>query len=325
MLGRFQHPRTTSARTSRRSLKELGLEDVAMKNLGVTVIAIAAVVLCIRLAHLVPGATDGGGTFTNDFWLNGFFMLLGFLVTTAAVSPVVATFLEWRSNHAWRAARLNVRDRFATSLGQVADSYGKFLVTVAGGDPHGLAATFLAQTHQGLVDFFDTYESEQSAFNAEMHSAASNLRQHLLPFKRGLESTSAMVGRLRSHRLYVRDRTLNDMRALFERLPLSPTSMLARNVYFAGHDEVYFDVRLDLHLGAGVISIHRFSAITQVTLETEWARFTKACPAGEWPVSRSALTLKISEDENTQARLHAVYARGVIKEKYLADLVVSPT
>ena len=132
-----------------------------MKNLVVTVIAIATAVLCIRLAHLVPGATDGGGTFTNDFWLNGFFMLLGFLVTTAAISPVVATFLEWRSNRAWRAARLNVRDRFATSLGQVVDSYGKFLVTVAGGDPQGLASTFLAQTHQGMVDFFDTYESSR--------------------------------------------------------------------------------------------------------------------------------------------------------------------
>jgi hypothetical protein len=55
MLGRFQHPRTPSARASRRSPKEPGLEGVAMKNLVVTVIAIAAAVLCIRLAHLVPG------------------------------------------------------------------------------------------------------------------------------------------------------------------------------------------------------------------------------------------------------------------------------
>jgi hypothetical protein len=288
----------------------------------VTVIAIAAAVVCIRLVDLVPGAINEDGTFTNDFWLNAFFMVLGFLVTTATVSPIVALFLDWRSNREWRIARLNVRDRLADSLSQMLSSYRIFLRTVAEGDL-GVSMTFLAQTHQALVDFFDTYESEQSAFNAQMHSAASNLRQHLLPFKRSVESSSAMIGRMRSFRLYLGERTLDDVRSVFELLPLAPTGRLAGNTYFARHGELYLDVRLDLQLGAGVIPIHRFAALTLATLRLEWASFLRACPAdGD---STPPLTMQLEEDEDTQARLHAAYVRHHIKEKYIADLVVEAT
>jgi hypothetical protein len=294
-----------------------------MKYLGVTAAAILAAALCIYLAHLVPGATDSDGRFTENFWLSGFFMVLGFLVTTAAVSPLVALFMEWRSNRAWKSARVNVQDRFANSLTEALDGYRNFLTTMSEHDSHGLASTFVSQTQRALADFFDIYESEQVALNAAMHSAASNLRQHLLPFKRGLESTSTMIGRMRSHRLLVEKGTLNDLRALFDRFPLSPTSPLARNYYFAHHDEMIFDVRLDQHLGAGAMSVFRFTAISSARLQSEWARFVKACPAGGSAASLDRLDLDIKEDENTQARLHAVYARRHIKEKYLADLVVS--
>jgi hypothetical protein len=81
-------------------------EGFAMKYLIVSVIAILATALRIYFVGFVLGAKGKDGSFTDEFWLKGFFMVLGFLVTTATISPLAALFLDWRSNRAWSAARL---------------------------------------------------------------------------------------------------------------------------------------------------------------------------------------------------------------------------
>ena len=291
-----------------------------MKYLAVTTLAIAGVWLCFQFARLVPGAMQNGH-FTQEFWLNAFFMVLGFLVTTAAISPMVALFLDWRSDVTWRAARLNARDRFAAALNLLLENYRLFLFEVRDGDKNSLAALFLAHVHQGLTDLFDTYESEQSALNAEMHSAASNIRQHLLPFKRGLESTNAMVTRMRSHRLFVGQSSLDNIRAVFEKPPLERTSILATNPYFAEFAEVYLDIRLDLQLGAGVMSVHRFASISPAILRSEWAHFVRAAPASRTPVP--ALVEDLKANDLTQAEVHAIYVRKHVREAYLADMLLN--
>lgn len=292
-----------------------------MKNLFVALGAVAAAALCLHLLPLVPGATTREGRLSPEFWFNSFFMVLGFLVTTASVSPLVAWFLEWRSNRAWHAARANARERFATALSHMLSDYGLFLNTVAAGDPHGVSGMFLGQTHQSLLDFFDTYDSEQPVFNAEMHSAASNLRRHLLPFKRALESTDVLVRSQRAQRIYLGQHSLNDLRAVLDLPPLTPDSALSSHAYFAEHGQLDLDLKLDLHLGAGMIPVQRFMALQLDLLQAEWTRFLQAVPGGAAPLARPAW--KLDEDADTQARLHAQYARKRIGEGYLAELVLA--
>ena len=214
---------------------------------------------------------------------------------------MVALFLEWRDDRAWRSARLNARNRFAAALEVTLANYCQFLATIRDGDPHGLASLFLTNTQQGLSDLFDTYQSEQGTLNADMHSAASNIRQHLLPFKRAIESTQAMIGRLRSHRVYVRRTTLNDLRAVFEHPPIDQASLVTANTYFAQFGEVFFDLRLDLQLGAGVISIDRFVSIDPALLQLQWSDFSKAAPSSDDATSVPAFDQGIQADERTQA------------------------
>ena len=293
-----------------------------MKYLGVTALAIVAVAIAFQFVQLVPGAMEAG-QFTKDFWLNAFFMVVGFLVTTAAISPLVAWYLEWRSDVSWREARLNTRDRFAKSLNTTLEAYQLFLSAVREGDQHGVAGFHIAKVHQGLTDLFDTYESEQATFNADMHSAASNIRHHLLPFKRALESTDAMISRMRPIRMYVGEKGLNDLRSVFEQPALAPGDPIEHNRYFAEFRELYFDVRLDRQHGAGVIAVYSFVGINRDRLRSDWAKFVKASPSRADSPKVSVLQTDLQTDEDAQAHLHADYVRQHIKETYLANALLS--
>lgn len=288
-------------------------------------LAVVAAALCIHFVPQVPGATGVDGRLSDDFWLNGFFMVLGFLVTTAAVSPVVAWWLAARDYRDWRAARLNVRERLGGALQQSLRAYGAFLAAVANGDPHGLAASHLSTVLRELGDFFDTYDSEHSALDAPMHSAASNLRRHLLPFRRALQTTQETIGQLRSHRIYVGQGTLNELRALFDKLPLNATSLAASRPFFAAEGQLYFDLRLDQRLGAGWLPVHRFAVLDAALLRREWQRFEAAFKRADRGGALPASALQLAEDGDTQARLHARYVDTHVDEAWVAATLVHPS
>lgn len=292
-----------------------------MKYVIVTAIAIAAVVISFQFVQMVPGAMQDGH-FTNDFWLNAFFMVLGFLVTTAAISPLVALFLEWRSDKSWRAARLNTRARFAESLSAALEAYQRFLMAVREGKHHA-AEISIAQVHQGLTNVFDTYESEQATFNADMHSAASDIRHHLLPFKMALESTDAMIRRKRPVRIYVGAGGVSDIRSVLGNAPLATGDPIAANPYFVENGEVYLDVRVDREHGAGVFAVHPFVGLNRDRLRSEWERFVKASPASSHSPKVPVLETDLQTNEDAQADLHAVYVREHIKERDVANALLS--
>jgi hypothetical protein len=294
-----------------------------MKYRIAALLALAVAVFGVLFADHVPGATTESGQFTRDFWLNSYFVIMGFVVTTAAVSPLVALFVDWRSDLAWRAARLNARRRLATTLSQAMSGYGKFLSAIAAGEL-AFAPFALDEIRRGFADFFDTYESEQATFNAEMHSAASRLRRRLLPFRRSLESTMTMVHTRRSYRFYVGQNTLDDLRAAFDKAALSATSVLAAQPYFAQHGELFVDVRLDGQLGSGVIPIHRFAPLDLVQLQREWTDFVSACP-GNTDDDDARVSIGETYDDAAQVRLHAEYVRAQILEPRMAELVVATT
>jgi hypothetical protein len=285
-------------------------------------LALAVAVVGGIFADRVPGATENG-QFTRDFWLNTYFVVMGFFVMTAAVSPLVALFVDWQSDLAWRAARLNARRRLATALTEAMSGYSAFLRATAAREL-ALAPFPLDELRRGLVDFFDTYESEQATFNAKMHSAASRIRRRLLPFRRSLESTLMMVHTSRSYRFYVGQNTLDDLRAVFDKVALSATSILAAQPYFAAHGELFVDVRLDGQVGSGVIPIHRFAPLDLAQLQREWMDFVSACP-GKTDDVDARVSIDETHDNAAQVRLHAEYARAQIREPRMAELVVAAT
>jgi hypothetical protein len=293
-----------------------------MRYLIVFVLGVAAAALCIHFVPQVPGATGADGRLSDAFWLNGFFMVLGFLVTTAAVSPAVAWWLHARDYRAWRAARLNVRERLGGALRQSLRAYGAFLGAVASGDPHGLAASHLSTVLRELGDFFDTYDSEHSALDAPMHSAASNLRRHLLPFRRALQTTQETIGRLRSHRIYVGHGTLNELRAVFDKLPLNAASLAVSRPFFQSDAQLFFDLRLDQRLGPGWLPVHRFVALDAAHIRREWQRFEAAFKRADRGGALPAAALQLAEDSDTQARLHARYVDTHVDEPWVAATLV---
>jgi hypothetical protein len=293
-----------------------------MKYWIVAILALAVAVVGVLFADHVPGATENG-QFTPDFWLNSYFVVMGFVVTTAAVSPLVALFVDWRSDLAWRAARLHARLRLATALREALSGYDAFLRDMAAGE-HNVVPFRLDKLRRGLADFFEVYESEQATFNAEMHSAASLLRQRLLPFRRSLESTLTMVHARHSYRFYVGANTLNDLRAAFDKPALNATSILAAHPYFREYGELFVDVRLDGQHGSGVIPIHHFTPLDLAELRRAWMKFVSACP-GDTDDDDAQVGIAETYDDAAQVRLHAEYARAQIREPYMAELVVAPT
>lgn len=276
--------------------------------------------VALYLVRRVPGATDDAGALSKEFWLSAFFTIVGFLITTAAISPLVAQYTQWRDDRAWRAARVNAIGRLANALDAVLDSYRAFLDQVSRKDPHGLAPTLLAETAQALDDVFDWYDAEHPVFNADRHSAASDLRQHLLPLRRSLGSTLAMANRLRSWRIHLGTPALDAVRSAFDKLPLGPISPLARDPYYGRHGELFIDWRLDTQLGAGVMPIHRFAALDTATIRSHWDRFVRAIPAGG--PSPPVFEPTLQADTDSQARLHAMHVRASVSEAFLADLLV---
>ena len=295
-----------------------------MRYRVVLYIAIALALLGVLFVREVPGATDGTGRFTDDLWLNTYFVFMGFVVTTAVVGPLIALFLEWREQGAWQDARANVRDRFASALRQVVDEYGAFLRFVKDEGATTLSDMLLSNTRRALEDFVDVYETEQNAFSAEMHSSASNLRRQLISFKRSLETTDILATRKRSKRLYIGTPALNIIRALVEHPPLTPKSALAADKDVARDSEVFLDFRQDMQLGAGSMPIHAFSGLDWPALERTWAAFLDACPSGRRAGATDALAIHPPPfDEAAQAKVHATYARARIEESVLANAAVA--
>jgi hypothetical protein len=292
-----------------------------MRNLITAgVILLIALPACLLFGYwFVPGVHDAQGRLTNEFLFNSYLILWGFLLTTAAVGPLVAQFLQWREDRAWRQARSIARDRLADGLGTALGAYLKFLREVAADDPNGVAKFELDWAVKGLEGFFDSYEIEQTTFTAPMHGAASNIRRELQPLLKSLWTTRYLMNQ-RSFRIYLGAGTIRRLRALFDLEAPSPGAQLLTDVYFIAHDELYFDGRLDRSIGAGIISLHAFAPIDVDLLRGDWQRFLKECP-GE--ANLKAPDFSFEYDADTQARLHAKYVRAHIEEE-LQPYIINP-
>jgi len=271
--------------------------------------------------HFVPGVrVDHGAAFTKEFLFNSYLILWGFLLTTAAVGPVVAQFLEWRSNREWKAARVNAARELAGYLGKIIDSYRAFLRSTELDTEQSdlLARVTLDEVIAGLAGFFDSYDSQHVTFNPGMHGAASNIRQTLLPFKLGLETTTAFVDQRRSRRMYLSTGALNDLRALLDLPAIGPDSPLASDGCLKRHGRMSFEVSIGQLVET--TPIHRFVELDVEYVLHAWSTFCSAVANPE--AAQYVLDETLEFDGDTQARLHAKYARLHIEEPYLIDRVV---
>ncbi|MBI1425025.1 MAG: hypothetical protein GC149_16385 [Gammaproteobacteria bacterium] len=294
-----------------------------MKNIvtaGIVILVVIPVALFFGY-HFVPGVkgTDGA-LFTSDFWFNGYLIFLGFFLTSAAIGPIVAQFVEWRADKEWATARLNARDRLAASINDVIRNYRSFLTLLTNKETEQHAPMFLDQTLIALTAFFDIYATEHATFNAGMHSAASNIRNILLPFRNALETTKLHAYRNRSYRAYLGADTLGKLRELLELDPLDADSKLAADPYLARHNKLFIDLQIDRQLGAGTLLMHPFATVSIDQIQEEWQAFCAAC--AQPTETAGGIEEPLEYDEDTQARLHARFVRSKVEEAYIASALV---
>ena len=290
-----------------------------MKNIvaGGTVVIVVVPALLLAGHRFVPNVTGTEGHFfSNEFLFNGYIAFLGFFLTSAAIGPIVAQFLEWRANKEWASARRNARNRLARSLNVFISTYRAFLEVLTNESDERHAPMFLDQAVAALAEFFDTYTTEHVTFNAGMHSAASNIRNLLLPLQRSLTVTKSNTHRNRSHRAYFHADALNKLRTLVDLTPISEASSLARDTYLSKYGKLFVDLQIDQQLGAGSITLHRFSALNIAAVLAEWSAFCDSCEMST--KSSGGIQEKFEFDDDTQARLHSKFVRSMVEEEYLA-------
>lgn len=288
---------------------------------GVIAALIALLFVGYAFVPSVGDETKSGIHFTKEFWFNGYLIVLGFFLTSAAVGPIVSGFLDWRTNKEWETARRNARARLAESINHFIHAYQAFLVVVQKDAKDSNALLFLDETLVKLANFFETYTTEQVTFNPEMHSAASNIRRVLLPLQHSLATTKLCAVRSRSVRAYLHPNALNKFRALFDKVPLSAESNLSRDAYFSQQGKLFIDLQIDQQLGAGLLTLYRFSPLNVKALQADWSHFSVACGNSSEEHGKLTETTKIGDDD-TQARLHAKFVRAWVDESYIVRALV---
>lgn len=294
-----------------------------MLNITISLIVVFVVIPIVLFVgyEFVPEVKGGSGTvFSNEFLFNGYLIILGFLLTSAAIGPIVAKFVEWRTNKEWAFARRNARNRLAQSLNDFLRAYKAFLVSMDSNETYQFAPMFLDQTLAGLADFFDAYTDEHVTFNAGMHSAASNIRIALLPLQRSLNATKLCANRNRSYRAYFHQDALNKFRALIDLSPYAEGSILTTDSYLSKYGKLFVDLQIDQQLGVGSITMYRFTPLNMEIIRAQWAGFCKSCemPTGE----DGSIQDEFQHNSLEQARLHAKFVHSQVEEQYVAEALI---
>lgn len=265
------------------------------KNIILALVSLLVLAGMLLLGYEFVPKVREGAAFSHEFLFSAYIALLEFIATAVVIAQLTAYFVNRRINREWRSARINARDRLNASLSELFSAYCRFIRSDTV-ELNSLADMMFQLTIKGARQFLATYEHEHPAFDANMHSAASNVRRHIGELLQSLETAELYAFRA-PFRLVVARYELDKLRALFDKPRLSPSQeawslesdpyfnpeepiVIERDPYFHEKNRLFFDGSLDMSIETGPRSIHPFKGLDIPYVRSQWDQFLKACPAG---------------------------------------------
>jgi hypothetical protein len=269
-----------------------------MRNVIWALVFLLVLAALLLLGYEFVPNVRAGGAFSNDFVFNVYIALLEFIATAVVIAQLTAYFVNRKLNREWLSARSNARDRLNASVKNLFSNYCAFLRSTAAGDSDTLSDIMFQLTIKRIREFLATYEHEHPAFNANMHSAASNVRREMGELLRSLETTEIYAFGRAPFRLVIARYELDKLRALFDKPRLASAEapwpverdpyfnpaepiVIEKDPYFQEKNRLFFDGSLDVGIGGGPHTIHPFKGSDIPYLRSQWTEFLKACPDGD--------------------------------------------